>query len=100
MWYILAFTIGVLAGTIIHSFVVKYYEDKNYCNELDFEFCREMLNDQKEYEIRKASFENNIGKQLDVNKIRTDKEQNKVLQEAKKREMLQIINKYKEILEK
>ena len=99
MWYILAFIIVVLAGTIIHSFVVKYYEDKNYY-EFDFEFCREMLNDQKEYEIRKASFENNIGKQLDVNKIRTDKEQNKVLQEAKKREMLEIINKYKEILEK
>lgn len=96
--YIVFFSMGMAVGTIIHILVVKYYEDKNYCNELDFEFCRETLNDQKKYELRKAAFENNVGKQLDVNKIRTDKEENKVLKEAEKREMLQTINKFKEIL--
>lgn len=96
--YIVFFSIGMAVGTIIHILVVRFYEDKLYEDELNKEFDRENLNNQIIYQQRKIAFENNIGRQLDVNKVRTDKEQNKVLQEVKKREMLQTIKKYKQIL--
>lgn len=93
--------IGILIGSFT-LFIYKRYlnmeEDKQYIKELNETFNRENITSKKVYEERKIAFENNVGKQLDINKIRTDKEENKVLKEAEKRNMLQTINKYKEIL--
>ena len=96
--YIVFFSIGMVVGTIFHILVVRFYEDKLYEDELNKEFDRENLNDQIIYQQRKIAFENNIGKQLDVNKLKNDKENNQVLQEVKRRDLMQNVNKYKQIL--
>lgn len=98
LMYIVFFSIGMVVGTIIHILVIRFYEDKLYEDELNKEFDRENLNNQIIYQQRKIAFENNIGKQLDVNKLKNDKEQNQVLQEVKRRDLMQNINKYKQIL--
>ena len=96
--YIVFFSIGMVVGTIIHILVIRFYEEKLYEDELNKEFDRENLNEQIIYQQRKIAFENNIGKQLDINKLKNDKEQNQVLQEVKRRDLMQNINKYKQIL--
>ena len=96
--YIVFFSIGMVVGTIFHILVIRFYEEKLYEYELNKEFDRENLNEQIVYEQRKIAFENNIGKQLDINKLKNDKEQNQVLQEVKRRDLMQNINKYKQIL--
>ena len=96
--YIVFFSIGMAVGTIIHILVIRFYEDKLYEDELNKEFDRENLNNQIIYQQRKIAFENNIGKQLDINKLKNDKINNQVLQEVKRRDLMQNINKYKQIL--
>ena len=98
LMYIVFFSIGMVVGTIIHILVIRFYEEKLYEDELNKEFDRENLNEQIIYQQRKIAFENNIGKQLDINKLKNDKEQNQVLQEVKRRDLIQNINKYKQIL--
>ena len=98
LMYIVFFSIGMVVGTIIHILVIRFYEEKLYEDELNKEFDRENLNDQIIYQQRKIAFENNIGKQFDITKLKNDKENSQVLQEVKRRELVQNINKYKQIL--
>ena len=85
------FLTGMLAGFLLNLSIINIKEEKTASDVMAKAFEKETMN-------RKASVENNIGLQLDVNKIRKTKDKDLILRRANELEMLQNINKYKEIL--
>ena len=89
--YGVIFLTGMLAGFLLNLSIINIKEEKTASELMVKAFEKETMN-------RKASVENNIGLQLDVNKIRKNKDKDLILRRANELEMLQNINKYKEIL--
>mgnify|MGYP003408349951 FL=1 len=85
------FLTGMLAGFLLNLSIINIKEEKTASDVMAKAFEKETMN-------RKASVENNIGLQLDVNRIRKTKDKDLILRRANELEMLQNINKYKEIL--
>ena len=85
------FLTGMLAGFLLNLSIINIKEEKTASELMVKAFEKETMS-------RRASVENNIGLQLDVNKIRKTKDKDLILRRANELEMLQNINKYKEIL--
>lgn len=85
------FLTGMLAGFLLNLSIIHVKEDKTASELMANAFGEHILN-------RRAAIENNIGLQLDVNKIKKNKDSDRILRKANELEMLRNINKYKEIL--
>ena len=85
------FLTGMLAGFLLNLSIINIKEEKTASEQMVKAFEKETMN-------RKASVENNIGLQLDVNRIRKNKDSDLILRKANELEMIRNINKYKEIL--
>ena len=85
------FLTGMLAGFLLNLSIIHIKEETMASDVMAKAFEKETMS-------RRASVENNIGLQLDVNKIRKTKDKDLILRRANELEMLQNINKYKEIL--
>lgn len=101
----LGIIVGCVMGFLTHYIITTIKEEKAYKVEMDEVFeinkLQESLGyvyEQETYEKRKEAHTRNKHLQLDVNKIRKDKMNDKVLRAYKEREMIQVINKYKDLL--
>lgn len=96
--YLIAFLLGCLISSLTYITYLKFKEDKNYKKDLSELFNREVLIQKAQYENRKVAYENNSEIQLDINKIKKDKENNIVNKILEERKLIQSVNSYKEII--